>query len=153
MVSTIFRLAGFDVERKPGGYPGWKPEPANDIVRKAQAVHLEILGKTPELVAMHAGLECSVIGEKHPGMPMISFGPHIVDVHSPKRAAEDLVGGPFLGSPEGAAGAAVRHDCRSGWLAPHVPLHGYNGSPDKRRSVPSARNAWPGTRRENGGPI
>jgi dipeptidase D len=67
MVSTIFRLAGFDVERKPGGYPGWKPEPANDIVRKAQAMHLEVLGKTPELVAMHTGWECGVIGEKHPG--------------------------------------------------------------------------------------
>ena len=35
----------------------------SDIVRKAQAVRLEMLGKTPELVAMRAGLECSVIGE------------------------------------------------------------------------------------------
>jgi len=84
MVSTIFRLAGFAVEHT-GGYPGWKPEPTSDIVRTAQAVHLEILGKTPELVAMHAGLECGVIGEKHPGMQKISFGPHIVDVHSPSE--------------------------------------------------------------------
>jgi len=84
MVTTLFRLAGFEVEHT-GGYPGWKPEPSSDIVRKAQAVHLEILGKTPELVAMHAGLECGVIGEKHPGMQMISFGPHIVDVHSPSE--------------------------------------------------------------------
>jgi dipeptidase D len=84
MVSTIFRLAGFEVEHA-GGYPGWKPEPTSDIVRKSQAAHLEILGKTPELVAMHAGLECGVIGEKHAGMQMISFGPHIVDVHSPSE--------------------------------------------------------------------
>jgi dipeptidase D len=84
MVSTIFQLAGFTVEHS-GGYPGWKPEPASDIVRKSQAVHLEILGKTPELVAMHAGLECGVIGEKYPGMQTISFGPHIVDVHSPSE--------------------------------------------------------------------
>jgi dipeptidase D len=84
MVTTMFRLAGFEVEHT-GGYPGWKPEPASDIVRKAQAVHLEVLGMTPELVAMHAGLECGVIGEKHPGMQMISFGPHIVDVHSPSE--------------------------------------------------------------------
>jgi dipeptidase D len=34
---------------------------------------------------MHAGLECGVIGEKYPGMQMISFGPHIVDVHSPSE--------------------------------------------------------------------
>jgi len=84
MVSTIFGLAGFAAENT-GGYPGWKPEPASDIVRKSQAAHLEILGKTPELVAMHAGLECGVIGEKHPGMQKISFGPHIVDVHSPSE--------------------------------------------------------------------
>jgi di/tripeptidase len=45
----------------------------------------EVLGKTPELVAMHAGLECGVIGEKHPDMQMISFGPHIVAVHSPSE--------------------------------------------------------------------
>jgi dipeptidase D len=84
MVSTILQFAGFEA-RPAGGYPGWKPEPSSDIVRRAQKVHLEILGTTPELVAMHAGLECGVIGEKHPGMQMISFGPHIVDVHSPSE--------------------------------------------------------------------
>lgn len=84
MVTTMLRLAGFAVEHA-GGYPGWKPEPSSDIVRKAKAAHLEVLGKTPELVAMHAGLECGVIGEKHPGMQKISFGPHIVDVHSPSE--------------------------------------------------------------------
>ena len=84
MVAATFRLAGFSVAHS-GGYPGWKPEPASDIVRQAKAAHLEILGKDPELVAMHAGLECGVIGEKHPGMQMVSFGPHIIDVHSPSE--------------------------------------------------------------------
>jgi len=84
MVVTIFKMAGFEISHS-GGYPGWKPEPQSDIVRIAQAVHEEILGVKPELIAMHAGLECGVIGEKHPGMQMISFGPHIVDVHSPSE--------------------------------------------------------------------
>jgi len=84
MVTTILEFAGFEAQ-PAGGYPGWKPEPSSDIVRQAQKVHREILGTTPELVAMHAGLECGVIGEKHPGMQMISFGPHIVDVHSPSE--------------------------------------------------------------------
>ena len=44
-----------------------KPEPTSEIVRKVQAVHQEMLGQTPELV-MHAGQECSVIREKHPGV-------------------------------------------------------------------------------------
>jgi dipeptidase D len=84
MVATLFGLGGFEVETS-GEYPGWKPEPTSDIVRAAQAAHLEILGTKPELIAMHAGLECGVIGERHPGMQMISFGPHIVDVHSPSE--------------------------------------------------------------------
>jgi dipeptidase D len=84
MVTTIFRQAGFTVEHT-GGYPGWKPEPNSDIVRLSKQTHQDILGTTPELIAMHAGLECGVIGEKHPGMQMISFGPHIVDVHSPSE--------------------------------------------------------------------
>jgi dipeptidase D len=84
MVATIFRLAGFEVEHAVG-YPGWKPEPASDIVRTARAVHQEVLGKDPGLVAMHAGLECGVIGEKYPGMQMISFGPQIEAPHSPSE--------------------------------------------------------------------
>jgi dipeptidase D len=94
MVSTTFGLAGFAVTHS-GGYPGWKPEPTSDIVRKSQAVHEEILGKVPELVAMHAGLECGVIGEKYPGMQLISFGPHIVDVHSPSERIKISSVAPF----------------------------------------------------------
>ncbi len=94
MVSTIFHMARFEVEQT-GGYPGWKPEPASDIVRLCQAVHQEILGQVPELVAMHAGLECGVIGEKYPGMQLISFGPHIVDVHSPSERLKISSVAPF----------------------------------------------------------
>jgi dipeptidase D len=94
IVSTIFRMAGFTVEHS-GGYPGWKPEPTSDIVRQSQAVHTELLGKTPELVAVHAGLECGVIGEKYPGMQLISFGPHIVDVHSPSERIKISSVAPF----------------------------------------------------------
>jgi dipeptidase D len=93
-VATLLRTAGFGVQHS-GDYPGWKPEPASDIVRKCQAVHQQILGQTPELVAMHAGLECGVIGEKHPGMQMISFGPHIVDVHSPSERLKISSVAPF----------------------------------------------------------
>ena len=94
MVSTIFQMAHFRVEHS-GGYPGWKPEPASDIVRLCKKVHQEILGTVPELVAMHAGLECGVIGEKYPGMQLISFGPHIVDVHSPSERVKISSVAPF----------------------------------------------------------
>ena len=87
MVATVFRLAGFEVEHS-GGYPGWKPEPNSEIVRKLQAVHEEIFGEPAKLIAMHAGLECGVIGEKYPGMQMVSFGPTIVDPHSPNERVQ-----------------------------------------------------------------
>ena len=94
MVATVFHFAGFAVEQS-GDYPGWKPEPTSDIVRTAQAVHTDVLGRKPELIAMHAGLECGVIGEKYAGMQMISFGPHIVDVHSPSERIKISSVAPF----------------------------------------------------------
>ncbi len=87
MVATVFRMVGFDVEHS-GSYPGWKPEPASEIVQKLQAVHEQLFGKPAKLIAMHAGLECGVIGEKYPGMQMVSFGPTIVDPHSPNERVQ-----------------------------------------------------------------
>ncbi len=81
-VETALRFAGFEPENA-GGYPGWKPEPESEVVRKAEAAHQATLGAPARLIAMHAGLECGVIGEKYPGMQMISFGPDIVSPHSP----------------------------------------------------------------------
>ncbi|HYE24732.1 MAG TPA: aminoacyl-histidine dipeptidase [Clostridia bacterium] len=87
MVATMCRLAGFEVEHG-GGYPGWKPEPNSDIVKKLKAVYEEVFGEPTKLVAMHAGLECGIIGEKHPGMQMISFGPQIESPHSPNERVQ-----------------------------------------------------------------
>ena len=87
MVATVCRLAGFEIEHT-GTYPGWKPQPENELVRKAQDVHEKVFGKPASLIAIHAGLECGVIGEKYPGMQMISFGPTIVDVHSPNERVQ-----------------------------------------------------------------
>jgi dipeptidase D len=87
MVATTCRLAGFDVEHR-GSYPGWKPEPTSEIVQKLQAVHKDLFGEPAKLTAMHAGLECGVIGEKYPGMQMVSFGPTIVDPHSPNERVQ-----------------------------------------------------------------
>lgn len=94
MVATMCRLAGFEVEHG-GGYPGWKPEPNSDIVKKLTAVYEEVFGEPTKLVAMHAGLECGIIGEKHPGMQMISFGPQIESPHSPNERVQISSVGPF----------------------------------------------------------
>ncbi len=87
MVATACQLAGFETEHS-GGYPGWKPDPHSEIVEKLQKVHQQVFGQEGKLIAMHAGLECGVIGEKYPGMQMISFGPTIVDPHSPNERVQ-----------------------------------------------------------------
>jgi dipeptidase D len=80
-------MAGFEVEHS-GTYPGWKPEPDSDIVKTCKSVYRKVFGQEPRLIAMHAGLECGVIGEKYPGMQMISFGPQIESPHSPNERVE-----------------------------------------------------------------
>jgi dipeptidase D len=87
MVAAVARLAGFEPEHS-GSYPGWKPEPNNELIRKLQDVHKKVFGQPGNLIAMHAGLECGVIGEKYPGMQLVSFGPTIVDPHSPNERVQ-----------------------------------------------------------------
>jgi dipeptidase D len=87
IVATACQLAGYETEHS-GGYPGWKPDPHSNIVTKLQKAHEQVFGQPGKLIAMHAGLECGVIGEKYPGMQMISFGPTIVDPHSPNERVQ-----------------------------------------------------------------
>lgn len=75
-------LAGGAV-RQGGGYPGWKPNMDSKILEIMKSAHRALYGKTPEVKAIHAGLECGIIGETVPGIDMISFGPTIKNPHSP----------------------------------------------------------------------
>jgi dipeptidase D len=86
-VAAVARLAGFEVQHD-SRYPGWKPEPHSELVEKMQAAHQKLFGQPATLIAMHAGLECGVIGEKYPGMQMISFGPTIRYPHSPNERVQ-----------------------------------------------------------------
>jgi dipeptidase D len=87
LVATSCRLAGFEVEHS-ADYPGWKPEPDSDIVRQSKAVFEQLYGSTPNLIAMHAGLETGVLGVNYPDMQMISFGPQIEHPHSPAERVQ-----------------------------------------------------------------
>ncbi len=81
-VGDILTLAGAAVEAA-GGYPGWKPNLESPILKIAKETHAQLFGQEPEVKAVHAGLECGIIGEKCPGMDMVSLGPWIEGVHSP----------------------------------------------------------------------
>ncbi|MBI5186262.1 MAG: beta-Ala-His dipeptidase [Nitrospinae bacterium] len=69
-------------------YPGWLPDLDSPLLKKARAAYKEKFGKEPKVRAVHAGLECGVIGSKAPGMDIISFGPTIKDLHSPRERVE-----------------------------------------------------------------
>ena len=81
-IACACALAGFE-SHLVGGYPGWKPEPNASIVKLVDGVQEELFGKPMTIMAIHAGLECGLIGEKYPGMEMASIGPDMWDVHTP----------------------------------------------------------------------
>ncbi len=82
MVQTVLALGGAQVEASDG-YPGWKPNLDSEILKIAKSTYAQVFGKEPAVKAIHAGLECGIIGEKYPGMDMVSFGPTLEGVHSP----------------------------------------------------------------------
>ena len=67
------------------GYPGWTPNLQSPLLKTLKEVHLKTFQKEAKVEAIHAGLECGIIGEKFPGMDMISFGPTIEHPHSPEE--------------------------------------------------------------------
>jgi dipeptidase D len=81
-VEAIFQLGGATVEESEG-YPGWQPNLNSPILKSAKEAYRSLYGKDLEVKAIHAGLECGIIGERISGMDMISFGPTLESVHSP----------------------------------------------------------------------
>jgi dipeptidase D len=86
-VRSAGRLAGCEV-RAHDGYPGWKPDMASPVLSVARRVFEGVWGRSPEVTAVHAGLECGLLGEKVRGLDMISFGPQIEGAHSPDERVE-----------------------------------------------------------------
>lgn len=71
-----------------GGYQGWKPNVHSAILQVMKDVYKKRHGQEPKVVAIHAGLECGIIGGKYPAMDMISFGPTVLHPHSPDERVE-----------------------------------------------------------------
>lgn len=82
MVGAAFLLGGAAVSTGDG-YPGWKPNPASEILHIAVESYKRLFGTEPKVKAIHAGLECGLFLEKYPSLDMVSFGPTLRGVHSP----------------------------------------------------------------------
>jgi dipeptidase D len=65
-------------------YGAWRPDLTSPLLATTVEVYREVLGEEPIVTAVHAGLECAVIGDRVAKRPdMLSFGPQIEFPHSP----------------------------------------------------------------------
>ncbi len=81
-LEAVFSLAGAKVELT-GSYPGWQPNVNSEILEEMKGLYEKRFGKQPQLLAMHAGLECGILGATYTNWDMISVGPTIKYPHSP----------------------------------------------------------------------
>lgn len=81
-MKALFSLAGAQTELS-GAYSGWNPDPSSAILKTMLAEYKALYGREPEVKAIHAGLECGILGGTYPGLDMISMGPTIQYPHSP----------------------------------------------------------------------
>ncbi len=86
-LKSLAVLAGAKI-RQPEAYPGWAPNLQSPLLQKMKDVYRKTFNRDVRVVAVHAGLECGIIGEKFPGMDMISLGPTIAHPHSPEEGVE-----------------------------------------------------------------
>lgn len=78
-------LAGATVEHG-SRYYGWQPNMDSRLLQICKQVYEEMFDKSPNVVALHAGLECGLIGATYPNLDMISIGPTILDAHAPTKS-------------------------------------------------------------------
>jgi len=81
-IAALFELAGANVEFT-GSYPGWKPNINSPILKTMGGIYKELFGVEPKISAIHAGLECGLLGGVYPQLDMISVGPTLRYPHSP----------------------------------------------------------------------
>lgn len=67
------------------GYPGWAPNVHSPLLDTIVATYKQLYKTEPDVLAIHAGLECGLFLTKYPDMDMVSVGPQMYDVHSPKE--------------------------------------------------------------------
>ena len=87
MLNSVVELAGASV-KFGGAYPGWKPDADSEIMHVFRDLYENIYGHKPNIMVIHAGLECGLFKEPYPEMDMLSFGPTIKYPHSPDEKVE-----------------------------------------------------------------
>ncbi|WP_336195671.1 beta-Ala-His dipeptidase [Hafnia paralvei] len=81
-LTSLGKLAGAHVEAK-GSYPGWKPDANSPVMHLVRETYQKLFDTTPNIMVIHAGLECGLFKKPYPEMDMVSIGPTITGPHSP----------------------------------------------------------------------
>jgi len=79
---ALARLGGADVDLRRS-YPPWEPDLDSALLATARQTQRRLFGSDPTLVVVHGGLECAVLGQRLPGVQMLSIGPEMVGLHAP----------------------------------------------------------------------
>jgi dipeptidase D len=87
MVQSVHLLGGATVVSSDG-YPAWEPNINSPILKTATEIYKNVFGKDAVIETIHAGLECGLVGDKYPGMDMLSFGPNLKEVHTPDEMVQ-----------------------------------------------------------------
>ena len=82
MLESCFNMAGMKVEFS-GRYGAWQPNFDSQITAQMVEIYKEMFGEEALVQVVHAGLECSLIGEVYPDMDLVSFGPTLRSPHTP----------------------------------------------------------------------
>jgi dipeptidase D len=81
-LQSLCDLAGAEVKFE-GRYPGWKPDNSSPIMAIVKATYESIYQREPEIMVIHAGLECGLFKKPYPHLDMVSIGPTIRFPHGP----------------------------------------------------------------------
>ena len=71
-----------------GDYPAWTYARESALRDRCVAMYEAQYGAKPQIVAIHAGLECGILSGKIDGLDCISFGPNLLHVHTPNERAD-----------------------------------------------------------------
>jgi dipeptidase D len=83
-LKLLFEFLSADIECGDG-YPAWEYKKASNLRETFLQVFKELYGYDAKVTAIHAGLECGIIAEKIPELDIISIGPDMKDIHTPKE--------------------------------------------------------------------
>ncbi len=71
-----------------GEYPAWEYRKDSPLRETMVAAYRKLFGKEPKVLAIHAGLECGLLGQKLPGLDCVSIGPQMHDIHTSREKLE-----------------------------------------------------------------